>query len=101
MIKKGALRAQDSVVLQKNPDMVTRVIDKETILLPVYKSSEEINCIYTLDHAASRIWQLIDGKKTVAKIKETVLNEFDTTPGTADKEIQKLLKDFKAIKAII
>ena len=91
----------DTVVLRKNPDMVTRVIDDETILVPVYKTSDEINCIYTFNKVASRVWELIDGKKTVGEIKGQVLKEFDTTPEDTDKEMRKLLKDFEEIKAIV
>jgi hypothetical protein len=91
----------DTVVLRKNPDIVTRVIDNETILLPVYKTSKDINCIYTLNASASRIWELFDGKRTLAKIKEAALKEFDATPKEVNQEIQKLLKDLKAIKAVI
>ena len=90
----------DTSVLRKNPDMVTRVIDEETILVPVYKTSDEINCIYTFNKCASRVWELIDGKKTVAEIKGQVLKEFDTTPEEADKEMRELLKDLEEIKAI-
>ena len=90
----------DTVVLRKNPDMVTRVIDDETILVPVYKTSDEINCIYTFNKVASRVWELIDGKKTVGEIKGQVLKEFDTTPEDTDKEMRKLLKDLEEIKAI-
>ena len=92
---------QKSKVLRKNKDMVTRVIDDETILLPIYKTSKEINCIYTLNKVASRVWELIDGKRTLGKIKSKVLKEFDTTPQEVDKEMQKFLKDLKEIKAII
>ena len=92
---------QEKVVLTKNPDMVTRVIDDETILLPIYKTSDEINCIYTLNKVASRVWEMIDGKKTVGQIRKQVLKEFDTTPKEADKEMRKLLKDLKEIKAIV
>ena len=91
----------DTVVLRKNPDMVTRVIDDETILVPVYKTSDEINCIYTFNKVASRVWELIDGKKTVAEIKGQVLKEFDTTSEEVDKEMRKLLKDLEEIKAIV
>ncbi len=91
---------QKRIILRKNKDMVTRVIDDETILLPIYKTSEEINCIYTLNKVASRIWELIDGKRTLDEIKSKALKEFDTTPKEVDKEMQKLLKDLKEIKAI-
>ena len=92
---------KETVVLRKNKDMVTRVIDDETILLPIYKTSEEINCIYTLNKVASRIWELIDGKRTLAEIKKQVLKEFDTTAEEVDKEMEKLLKDLKEIKAVV
>ena len=92
---------QKKGVLRKNKNMVTRVIDDETILLPIYKSSDDINCIYTLNKPASKVWGLIDGKRTFPQIKDKVLKEFDTTPAEADKEMQKLLKDLKGIKAIV
>mgnify|MGYP001586418359 CR=1 FL=1 len=91
---------QETKILRKNPDMVTRVIDDETILLPIYKTSKEINCIYTLNKVASRIWEMVDGKRTLARIKQLILKEFDAAPQEVDKEMQKLLKDLKEIKAI-
>lgn len=92
---------KDTIALRKNPDMVTRVIDDETILLPIYKASEEINCIYTLNKAASRVWELINGKRRSVEIKKQVLKEFDTTPEEADKELAKLSKDLREIKAVV
>ncbi len=88
------------MVLRKNADMVSRVIDNETILLPIYKTSDEINCIYTLNKVASWIWEMIDGKRTPAEIKKQVLRKFDTTAEEVDKEMAKFLKDLKKIKAI-
>lgn len=92
---------KETVVFRKNKDMVTRLIDDETILLPIYKTSEEINCIYTLNKIASQVWELIDGKKTLGEIKKIILKRFDTTPEEVDKEMTKLLKDLKEVKAII
>jgi len=92
---------EKNLVLKKNPNMVTRVIDGEAILMPVYKSSDEINCIYTLDKAASRVWNLIDGKKAYSKIKAEILKEFDVTDKDFDKEMAGFLKDLKEIKAVI
>ena len=91
---------KEAKVLRKNPDIVTRTIDDETILLPIYKTSDEINCIYTLNKVASRVWQMFDGKRTLGKIKKELLKEFDTTPKELDKKMQKLLKDLKEIKAV-
>jgi len=98
---KGGSIMQNKKPLRKNKNMVARVIDGETILLPIYKSSDEINCIYSLNKPASRIWEMIDGKRTLADIKNKVLKEFDTTPKEVDKEMQNLLKDLKDIEAIV
>jgi len=91
---------QEKLILEKNPDMVSRVIDDETILMPLYKSSDEINCIYTLNKVASCIWGLIDGKSDLGEIKEEILKNFDTTPKEVDKELREFLKDLREIKAI-
>jgi hypothetical protein len=91
---------QGNKVFKKNPDMVTRVIDNETILMPVYKTSDEINCIYTLNKVASTVWNMIDGKKTYAQIKKKILAEFDTTEREVENEMEKFLKDLKEIKAV-
>jgi tRNA uridine 5-carbamoylmethylation protein Kti12 len=91
---------QERTVFKKNPDMVTRVIDDETILMPIYKTSEEINCIYTLNKDASGVWSLIDGKRTLGEIKKQVLKEFNTTPKEVDKQMCHLLKDLVEIKAM-
>ncbi len=90
----------EDAVVRKNPNMVTRVIGDETILLPIYKSSEEINCIYTLNKVASRLWEMFDGRRRTLEIKKQILKEFNTTPAEADKELEKFLKDLGEIKAI-
>ena len=91
---------QDSSILKKNPDIVCRTIEDETILMPIYKSSEEINCIYTLNEAAARIWKLIDGKKKLSGIKKILLKEFDVTEKELNKKLDKFLKELKEIKAV-
>ena len=87
-------------VFRKNTDMVGRVIGDETVLLPIYKTSKELNCIYTLNKDASWVWEKIDGKRTLVEIKKRLLEEFDITVEDADKRMQKLLKDLKEIKAV-
>lgn len=91
---------QNATVLKKNRDMVTRVIDDETILLPIYKSSDDINCIYSLNKVASKVWEVIDGKRTVAQIKAKLLKEFDATPEEMNKELRTFVKELKEIKAV-
>ncbi len=80
--------------------MVSRVIAGETILLPIYKTSDEINCIYSLNKAASWLWERVDGKKTVADIEKEILKSFEITEKEAKKHCVKLFKEMEEIKAI-
>lgn len=91
---------KEAIVLKKNPDMVSRTIEDETILMPIYKTSDEINCIYTLNDVAARIWELIDGKRSLTQIKKKLLEEFEITDKELDKKLGKFLKELKDIKAI-
>jgi hypothetical protein len=92
---------EDSIRFKKNPDIITRTIEDETILMPLYKTSAEIDCIYTLNSVAARIWELIDGKRSLGKIKNTLLEEFDVPETKVEKDLSRLLKDLAEIKAII
>ena len=76
------------------------MIDNETILLPVYKTSSEMNCIYTLNKVASQMWEMIDGKRTLGETRKQILKKFDATPKEVDKKMSEFLKDLKKIKAI-
>jgi hypothetical protein len=87
---------RDGKIFKKNPKIVVRKIEDETILMPLYSTSEEIDCIYTLNDAAARIWELIDGKRTLGKIKKIFLDEFDVT----EEELADFLKDLEEIRAI-
>lgn len=88
-------------VFKKNKDIVERKIDKDTILVPLFKSRDDINAIYTLNEMAGKIWDLIDGKRTVGKIRQTILKKYAVSEEKLDKDLTKLISDLKKIKAII
>jgi len=80
--------------------MISRLIDDEVVLLPIFNSSKDANYIYTLNKSASVVWELINGKRSLKKIKEELLKEFDATDKQIDVQIAALFKDLKEIKAI-
>lgn len=91
---------KEATIFVKNPDIVSRQFEEETILMPIYKTSEDINCIYTLNKDAARIWNLIDGKNTVDDIKKIIFSEFDISKRQLDRKLVSLIKDLKEIKAV-
>jgi hypothetical protein len=91
----------DKAVFRRNPNIVRRDIGEETVLVPVLKTSKEMNCIYTLNKSAARVWDLLDGKTDLSEIKTRILREFDTTDEEVDKELELLIKDLDEAEAIL
>ena len=87
--------------MRKNKNIVTREIEGETVLLPVYKTSDQLSCVYSLNESATRVWELIDGKRTLGKIKEKVGADFSSQPKEINRKMKLLLNDLKKIKAVI
>lgn len=90
----------EKMALKKNSQVVSREIEGEVILVPLYKSSDELSYIYTLNETAAVAWRMIDGKKTLGKIKTLLLNEFEVTEQKIDNQLTEFIKDLKSIKAV-
>ena len=87
-------------ILKKTDKVVSREIEGEKILLPLYKSSKDMNYIYTLNETASEVWDRIDGKKSLAKIKQDLIEIYDVDEKILTKQTDALIKDLKSIKAV-
>jgi hypothetical protein len=85
---------------KKNPDIVYRVIAGEALLVPVSQKPEELGCIYSLNETAARIWELLDGKKTLKQITDTISLEFDAQEEEIAKDIEEIIGELLAQKVI-
>ncbi len=73
----------------KNPDIISRKIAGESILVPIRNNSRDLEYIFALNETSSRIWELIDGHNDAAAIAETLALEF----AAAKEEIEADLAD--------
>ena len=85
---------------KKNPNMAVRVIEDETILMPVYQSTKELSYIYTLNKHAAFVWGLINGKRSAVQLQKSVVAKFGGTAEEVGKALSGLLNDLSKIKAI-
>jgi len=90
----------DKKVFKKTDKIVAREIEGEMLLLPLYKSSKDMNYIYTLNESAAAFWKLINGKNTLANIRTNLLDIYDVDEKTLTNEVEGLIKDLKSIKAV-
>ena len=87
-------------VYKKSDSIVSRKIADEFILVPIRQNVGDLESISTLNEVATRIWELIDGKKKVREIKDVILDEYEVTPEKLETDIIKYIKELENIGAI-
>ena len=81
---------------EKTGDVVKRQIADEIILVPVRKTAEELDSIYSINSMAGEIWELIDGRRTVADIKKALLDKYDVSPAELEKDLTEFIGQLKS-----
>ena len=88
-------------IYQKSPDMVARKVVDEVILVPVRSRADDVNSIYALNELAARTWELIDGTRRVADIRDQLVAEFDVSQGDAERDLLVLLEQLDEIGGVL
>jgi hypothetical protein len=84
----------------KEKEFVTREIAGETVIVPVKGNVGDLNSIYTLNEIGTMIWQLIDGKRTVGQIIESICSAYEVTPEEAEEDAVDFLKSLEEASLI-
>lgn len=87
-------------VYAKTDSVVFRMIADECLLVPVRKTSKELDGFYRLNKTASRIWELIDGLKTVGQITEALTEYFDITHEECRDDVLEFLQILERLQAV-
>jgi len=85
----------------KAPEFVSRRIADEMLLLPIRKNLGDLESIYTLNEVAARVWELLDGQRTVEAIRDLLVAEFEVTAVTAEADLADLLCQLEQIEAVV
>ncbi|OGO27715.1 MAG: hypothetical protein A2Z16_07105 [Chloroflexi bacterium RBG_16_54_18] len=80
------------LVYQHDPNIVSRLIGGEMILVPIRQNVGDMEHIYTLNATAARIWELIDGKRSLAEIQQLVVQEFEIDDLQAQADLFDLVE---------
>lgn len=89
-----------TTVLKKSENIVFRKIENEYILVPIRSNAADLDYIYTLNEVGARIWELIDGTRTVGDVRDIVCSEYDVTPETATEDLDALLAELAALSTV-
>jgi methyltransferase-like protein len=74
-------------ILSHSPGIVTRKTGNEYVLVPVTNNIADMNSVYTLNETGAFIWELIDGKRNVEEIINSVTEEYDIDHESAGQDV--------------
>ena len=87
-------------LFQKDSSIVSRRIADEVILVPISQKLGEVNCIYTLNDVAAHIWELIDGKRSLKALRDSMVEAFQVQDSEAQEDLIMLIEQLKEVGAI-
>jgi hypothetical protein len=87
-------------VYEKSDAVVFRRIADEGLLVPIRKTSNDVDCFYTLNETASRIWDLIDGTRSLEHIVTVLVEEFNVSREDCHKDVLELICRLEHVQAI-
>ena len=76
------------MILAKSPKTAWRIIEGEAVIL-----SMDTKVLRGLNPVGSRIWELIDGQRSLEEITETIVLEFDVPPADAAQDVRAFIQE--------
>lgn len=80
-----------SSVFTHSRNIVTRKTGNEYVLVPVANNIADMNSVYTLNETAAFIWEHLDGKKSLRKIVDYLIEEYDIDFDSASADMSEFI----------
>jgi Coenzyme PQQ synthesis protein D (PqqD) len=93
-MRKGSVQPNNCYV--RDEHVVTRVIEGETIVVPMKQTVEDLKAIFTLNEMAGVIWERVDGRATVADLIGSIYREYRVPAEKVIQDVVDLLATFEA-----
>ena len=84
----------------RDESVVARLVGQEFLLVPTRANAAELDNIYVLNEVAGRIWELLDGQRTVSEICDAIVNEFDVERQQVEKDVIEFLDALRDVQII-
>ena len=91
---------EPDAVYARNDQVVSRRIVDELILVPIRKDVADMETLYTLNDVGARVYELIDGKRKVSEIVDSIVTEFDVTSAEANSDVEEFIEQLIQIDSI-
>ena len=75
---------------RRMPQVVVREVAGERLLIPIHGKLADMRRVFTLNAVAARIWEWMDGSRTLAAIAAALTEEFDVEEVQAQDDVREL-----------
>ena len=86
-----------NAIYRKKEDIVSRRIAGETLLVPIRRRLADMGNLFALDTpTAEQAWDRMDGHRTLAEIRDSLVAAFEITAETAGADLQAFVNELLA-----
>jgi hypothetical protein len=87
-------------VYRRDPNFVSRRIEKETVLVPIRNNVGDLDCIFSLNPVGALVWEQLDGVATLEAIRDRIVGEYDVSAVAAEADLNAFVAEMESISAI-
>ena len=80
-------------VLSKREEIISREIAGETILVPIRGKLVDLQHIFSLNPVGAHVWRELDGKRSLAEVRDSVLEAFEVEHDRASADVQEFVAE--------
>jgi hypothetical protein len=85
---------------KRSPSMVFRKVADEYLLVPVARSSGDMNALYMLDTVGCYIWEQLDGNRPLQAVLDQIINEFAVEDADAERDLLEFITQLIEVAAV-
>ena len=86
--------------LVRSESFVARVVDGETLIVPISARVGGPASIYSFNGTATLIWKLLETPKTVAELAAAVAQEYDVDSERGERDVAEFVGEMKAVALV-
>lgn len=80
----------DKDMVRRTSDLIEANVDGELVALDVASGT-----CYGFNGTATRVWALLERPKSIAELRDALMQEFDVDPAVCERQLVDLLRDFQ------
>ena len=80
-----------SDVYRRSENIVAREVAGETILVPIRGNLADLHKVYTINPVGAVIWGQLDGTKSLAAIRDALLERYDSERRQVDEDLSEFI----------